>query len=195
MATGGNALQQGRTLSHRASRLMRLRPRVGVEPRLVGLKGGPIDEAGMMVGDEHRPLLDGKMTYPFPDGAVFIDVVFVAGFPVGVSASIHRIGQNVVDRGVGRSYPADRAKPACGCLLQRKGQPFGAEPEPDTASGAELSEALEDCSDRAGDSLIRMKQDFPILFSPNEADRQTTAQFPASSLVANASVQPCANDV
>src|ERR1035437_5853924 len=173
MATGGHALQQGRTLSPRASRLMRLRPRVGVEPRLVGLKGGPIDEAGMMVGDEHRPLLDGKMTYPFPDGAVFIDVAFVASFTVGVSASIHRIGQNVVDRGVGRSYPADRA----------------------TASGAELSEALEDCSDRAGDSLIRMKQDFPILFSPNEADRQTTAQFPASSLVANASVQPCANDV
>src|ERR1035437_1728265 len=101
MATGGNALQQGRTLSHRASRLMRLRPGVGIEPRLVGLKGGPIDEAGMMVGDEHRPLLDGKMTYPFPDGAVFIDVAFVASFTVGVSASIHRIGQNVVDRGVG----------------------------------------------------------------------------------------------
>src|ERR1035437_5861915 len=109
MATGGNALQQGGALSHRASRLMGLRPGVGIELRLVGLESGPIDEAGMMVGDENRPLLNGKMTYPFPDGAVFIDVAFVASFTVGVSASIHRIAQNVVDRSVGRSYPADRA--------------------------------------------------------------------------------------
>ena len=40
-----------------------------------------------------------------------------------------------------------------------------------------------------------MKQDLAILFSPNEAHGQAAAQFPASSLVADASVQPCANDV
>ena len=56
MAAGGDALQQCRAFSHRASRLMGLRTRVGVEPRLIGLEGRPIDEAGMMVRDENGPL-------------------------------------------------------------------------------------------------------------------------------------------
>ena len=109
MAAGDDPLQQGRALSHRSSCLMRLGPGVGIEPRLIGLEGRPIDEARMMVLDEDGPLIDGKMTHPFPDGAVFIDVAFVPGLAVGVSASIHRIGQDVVDCGVSRSDPADRA--------------------------------------------------------------------------------------
>ena len=76
---------------------MRLRPGVGIEPRLIGLEGRPIDEAGMMVGNENGPLSDRQMPHPFPDGAVFIDVAFVPGLAVGVSASIHRIGEDVVD--------------------------------------------------------------------------------------------------
>ena len=99
MAASGDALQQCRSLSHRASRLVWLRPGVGIEPRLIGLKGGPIDEAGMMVRDENRPLLHGQMTHPFPDGALFIDVTFGPGLAVGVSASIHRIGQDLVECG------------------------------------------------------------------------------------------------
>ena len=79
---------------------MRLRSGVGVEPRLIALKGGPIDEAGMMVLDENGPLIDGKMPNTFPDSAMFIDVAFVAGLAVGISASIHRIGQDVVECGV-----------------------------------------------------------------------------------------------
>ena len=110
MATSGEALQQGRPLSHRAPRLMGLRPGVGVEPRLIGLEGCPIDEAGMMVWDEDGPLLHGQMPNPFPDGAVFIDVAFVPGLTVGVSASIHRIGEDVVECGVSGSDPADRTR-------------------------------------------------------------------------------------
>ena len=97
MAASDDALQQRRALSHRASCLVRLRLGVGIEPRLVGFEGGPIDEAGMMVADENGPLIHGQMPHPFPDGAVFIDVAFVAGLAVGVSASIHRIGQDVVE--------------------------------------------------------------------------------------------------
>lgn len=119
MAASGDALQQGRALSHRPSRLMRLRPGVGIQPRLVGLAGRPIDEAGMMLGNEDGPLSDGQMAYPFPDGAVFIDVACIPGLAVGICASIHRIGQNVVDRGISRSDPADGAKPASGTLLGR----------------------------------------------------------------------------
>ena len=99
MAASDDALQQCRALSHRSSRLMWLRPRVGIEPRLIGLKGGPIDEAGMMVVDENGPLIHGQMPNPFSDGAVFIDVAFVPGLAVGVSASIHRIGEDVVECG------------------------------------------------------------------------------------------------
>ena len=195
MATGGDALQQRRALSHRSSGLMRLRPGVGIEPRLIGLKGRPIDEAGMMVRDENGPLIHGQMPHPFSDDAVFIDVAFAPGLAVGVSASIHRIGQDVVECGVSRSDPADRARHAGGRRLQRKGQTFGTEPEPDPARRAEFGEALEDRADGAGDGLIRMKQDFAILFSPNEAHRQAAAQFPASGLVADAAVQTGTNDV
>ena len=85
---------------------MRLRPGVGIEPRLIGLKGSPIDEAGMMVRNENGPLIHGQMTNPFSDGAVFIDVAFVPGLAVGVSASIHRIGEDVVECGVGRERPS-----------------------------------------------------------------------------------------
>jgi hypothetical protein len=79
--------------------------------------------------------------------------------------------------------------------LQRERKAFRAEPEPDAASGAELGEALENRANRAGDCFVRMKQYFPILFSPNEAHRQTAAQLPARGLVANAAIQSGANDV
>lgn len=111
---------------------MWLRPGVGIEPRLVGLEGGPIDEAGMVLGDENRPLFHGKMTHPFLEDALFIDVAFASGLAVGISASIHRIGQDVVERRVSRSDPADRARLAIGSELQGKQQPFGAKPEPHT---------------------------------------------------------------
>ena len=130
MAAGGDALQQSRALSHRPSRLMRLRPGVGIQPRLVGLVGRPVDETGMMLGNEDGPLSDGQMAYPFPDGAVFIDIAFIPSLAVGISASIHRIGQNVVDCGISRSDPTDGANLTGGRLLQWKGQSFGAEPEP-----------------------------------------------------------------
>ena len=110
MATSGDALQQRRALSHRAPRLMGLRPGVGIEPRLIGLVGGPINEARVVVLDENGPLLHGQMTNPFPDRTVFIDVAFVLSLTVGVSASIHRIGENVVEGGVSRSDPADRTR-------------------------------------------------------------------------------------
>ena len=79
--------------------------------------------------------------------------------------------------------------------LQWKGQTFGAKPEPDASRRAEFGEALEDRADGAGDGFVGMKQNFAILFSPNEADRQSAAQFAASGFVADAAIQPGANDV
>ena len=110
VSASDEALQQCRPLSHRASRLMRLRPRVGVEPCLIGLKRSPIDEAGVMVRNEDGPLLHRKVPNPFSDGAVFIDVAFILGLAVGVSASIHRVGEDVVKCGVSRDDPTDRTR-------------------------------------------------------------------------------------
>ena len=173
---------------------MRHRPDVGIEPRLIRLKGCPIDEAGMMILNENGPLIHGQMPNAFPDSAVFINVAFVLGLAVGVSASIHRIGEDLMECMVGRSDPADRPRHAGGHRLQRKRQTFRTEPEPDPARRAELGEPLEDRADGAGDGLIRMEQDFPILFSPNQANRQSAAQFAACGLVADASIQTGAND-
>src|SRR6266581_4423829 len=145
---------------------MGLRSGVGVEPCLIGLKGGPIDEAGMMVQDENGPLIHGKMPNPFSDRAVLIDVAFVFGLAVSVSASIHRIGEDVVECGVSRSDPADRTRHTRRRGLQGKRQTFGAEPEPDAARRTELGETFEDRADGAGDCLIWMKQNLAILFSP-----------------------------
>jgi hypothetical protein len=97
---------------------MWLRPSVGVEPRLVVLIGSPIDETGMMAIDKNRPLSHGEMARPFLDSTVFIDIAFMLGFAVDVSASIHRIREDVMDRGISRSDPADRTWSAREILLQ-----------------------------------------------------------------------------
>ena len=111
MTTGGQTLQQSGTLSHRASSLMGPGARVGVETRLVGLEGCPIDEAGVVLMNENSPLRDGKMTHPLLDGTVFIDVAFAAGLAVG-SAGIYRIGQDVMNCRVSRNHPTNLAMTA-----------------------------------------------------------------------------------
>jgi hypothetical protein len=137
----------------------------------------------------------GRCRIRFLTAPWFIDVTFEASFSVGVSAGIHRIGEDLVECVIGGRQPADRTRHAGGDGLQRKRQTFGTEPEPDPSGRAEFGEPLEDCADRAGDRFIGMKQDFPILVSPNQTNRQAAAQFAASSFVADASVQPSADDV
>jgi uncharacterized protein (TIGR03437 family) len=100
-----------------------------------------------------------------------------------------------IQKSVSRNDPADRAKLASGSILQWKRQTFGAKPEPDPPRRTELGKTFEGRADGAGDRLIRMKEDFTILFSPNEADRQAAAQLSACGFVADAPVQPGANDM
>src|ERR1700722_973223 len=92
----------------------------GIKPRLIGLIGRPLDEAGMVVLNETRPLIHRQMPTTFSDGAVFIKVAFVLGLAVGVSASIPRIAEDVVKCCVGRCNPADRTGYAAGGGLQRE---------------------------------------------------------------------------
>src|SRR5664279_1468895 len=74
MAASGDALQQRRAFSHRASCLVWLWAGIGIESRLVGLKRGPIDETRVVLWNENGPLSNGKMAYPFPNDAVFVDI-------------------------------------------------------------------------------------------------------------------------
>jgi hypothetical protein len=100
---------------------MWFRSSVGVKARLVALISSPIDETGMMAIDKNRPLSHRKMARPLLDSTVFIDVAFMLGFAVGVSASIHRIREDVMNGGIRRSDPTDRAGSARGILLQGEG--------------------------------------------------------------------------
>src|SRR5436309_8264958 len=192
MTASGQALKQRRAFSQRPSLLVRSRPSVAIEPSLIALEGGPVNEAGMMVGDENGPLIEGKMTHSFLDGSVCIDVAFTAGLAVGIRASIHRIGQDVVNGGVSGSDPANLSlRP----ILQREGQSFGAEPKPDPARRAELGEALEDRVNRSGHGGIGMEENFAVGFTPDKTNGQAAAQLTASRLVADATFQPGADDV
>jgi hypothetical protein len=111
----------------------------------------------MMILDEHGPLIHGQMPNAFSDSAVFIHVAFVLGLAVSVSASIHRIGEDLMECMVGRSDPADRTRHAGGHRLQRKRQAFGTKPEPNAARRAELGEPFEDGTEGAADGFIRME--------------------------------------
>ena len=81
---------------------------IAVDAGLVGLEGGPIDVAGMMLGKQDRPLGHGQMTSASAESALLIDVPFMTTSSVEISASIHRIGEYVMDRSVCRRDPTDR---------------------------------------------------------------------------------------
>jgi hypothetical protein len=127
---------------------------IGIETLLIDFECCPIDESGMMFANEYAPFLHRKMTRALLDCALFIDVAFAAALAVGVSASIHRIGQNVMDRGVGWNHPKNLPLRT---ILQRKGRSFRAQPQPDAARGAKLGETFEDRADRGHDRFIGME--------------------------------------
>ena len=79
--------------------------------------------------------------------------------------------------------------------LQREGQAFGAKPEPDAAGRAEFGKAIEDGADGGRDSLVGMETNLTIGVTPDEAYGQAAAQLAAGRLVADATVEPGAQDV
>src|ERR1700719_4608724 len=109
LSTGSQALQECGAFSHRASSLVGLGMHVGIDACLVGLEGGPIDIAGMMFANKHRPLGHGQKTSSLAKLSLVIDVAFSMRPPVDVRASIHRIGEDSMDGVVGRGDPTDLA--------------------------------------------------------------------------------------
>ena len=96
-----------------------------VPARLIGLIGRPIDKARVVLGDEYGPLRTRQVTGPLFNHTLCIDIALASGLSIRIGASIHRIGEHVVDSGVGGSDPADLAQMVG---LQRKGEALGAKP-------------------------------------------------------------------
>jgi hypothetical protein len=191
-ATRGEALEQGRAISHRAAWRMRVRVEVGAEARLIGFIGHPVDEAFVVAGNEDRPFGAGQMTHALLDRAIGVDVALAPGFSIRVGASINRIREDVVDGRIGWRDPADLRDPV---RLEGKEQPFGAKPEPDLTGRAEFGEALEDGADGGGDGSVGMETNFAFLLAPDETDRQAATQGPAGCFIANAAIEPRAQDM
>src|SRR6266545_679876 len=195
LAAHRDALQQRRALADRAAGLVGLGADVLADAVLVGLVAGPVDEPGMMVGDEDLPVGLGQA----PGAAAHLpflgDVALVAGPAIHVGASIGRVGDDVVDRLVGRHDLADLAGPAEGGGLQWEPQALVAEPQPGRADAAELGEPLQHRADRAADLLVGVEADLAGGLAPHQPDRQRATQFPSGGLAADPALQAGAEGV
>jgi len=140
---------------------------VGVDAGLVGLERRPIDEPGMVFGKKNGPLGHGQMTSSSSEHSLFIDITLMTRLSVGVSASIHRIGEHVMEGSVSRSNPTDLTFHVGS---QREGKTLRAEPKPDLADGSKFGEFRKDGADAADDGFVGMKTNFAVLFSPNETN-------------------------
>ena len=165
---------------------------VGINACLVGLERGPVNETWMMFGKKHGPLRHGQKTGSLAEPSLVIDVAFTMRLPVRVRASIHRIGEYLMDGVITGRDPTDLP---LHIGSQREGKTFRAEPQPDLADRSQFNEFRKDGANGADDGFVGMKAHFPVLFSPNKAYGQTSAQFPACGLIANSTLEPRAKNV
>ena len=165
---------------------------VGINACLVGLEGSPVNVTGMMFGKKHGPLRHGQKTGALPQPALVIDVAVTMRLPVRVRASIHRIGEDLMDGVIAGGDPADVA---LHMGPQGKGKTFGAEPQPDFADRSQFGEFREDRAHSADDRFVGMETDFAVLFSPHETHRQASAQFSACGFIANPTLEARAKNV
>src|ERR1700730_10051827 len=136
---------------------MRLGMGVGGNARPIGLIGRPVDEAGVMLWDEHRPFGARQLAdLPFaPPGRIERDLT--PGFSVNIGARVNRVCQHMINSGIARVDPPDR----CTIMgLHRKGQALAAQPKPDPTHRTEFGKAREDSADRRGHRRIGVKAYF-----------------------------------
>ena len=107
-SAGDQPLQQGAALPQRAGAgLVGLGADVGADAVLVGQVGVPVDEPLVVVDDADLPLVAGQHLSPCSRCPVLADVSVLAGAPEGVGAAVGGMGQDVVDRVIGRVDPDD----------------------------------------------------------------------------------------
>src|SRR5438094_5088773 len=140
----------------------------------------------MLLGDEDLPLGARQGSNPLLARASAIENRLLACFAIDIGTGIDRIGQDLVDGGVACFDPADLGT---GMQLQRKLKPLGTKPEPNATCRSHLGKARKNIANGGNDSLIGMEADLTISLAPDEADRQTAAQFAARRLVADSTVE------
>ena|ERR1700704_6457393 len=104
---------------------MRVWMRVGTDAGAIGLIGAPVDEALMVVLDEHGPLRLRQLAHPLFARAAAVESDLMAALAISVGPRIHRIRQHMIDANIARVDPADTAAMAG---LQRKRQALAAQP-------------------------------------------------------------------
>jgi hypothetical protein len=184
-------LEQRAALADGAAGLVSARARVLGDPLAVGFERGLVDEAGVVLPDQHTPFCLGEPTQPLARVPVLVDVSLPAGFPERIGAGIYRAFEHAVDLVVGRGDPPQLTLPAA----QRELHPLAAHPQPHLPDRSELGEPVEDRSDRAADGLVGIEQDLALLLAPDQPDRQRLPQLPALGLVPDPALQPGAEHV
>ena len=111
MAAAGQPLQQCAALPHGAARLVRSGLCIAGDAFLVCLIGLPVDEARMMLRDQHLPFGARQVAHALLAPAGGIEDDLAAGSSVGVGAGINRVGEHVVDGGVSSPRPIGSRHP------------------------------------------------------------------------------------
>src|SRR2546421_6231911 len=109
MATAGQPLQKRAALPYGAARLVRSGLCIAGDTFLVCLIGLPVNEAWMMLRDQHLPFGAWEVSHALLALAGGIEDDLVAGSAIDVSAGVDGVGEHLVDGGVARLDPSDLA--------------------------------------------------------------------------------------
>jgi hypothetical protein len=186
-ATYREALQQRGALAHRTARLVRPRARVTADPFAVGLERGLIDEAGVVIPDQHLPFCLRQATHPLTRVPALVDVALPAGLAERVCAGIHRALEHAMHLVIGRDSPLDLAVSEA---AHRELHCLAAHPQPHLADRPKLGEAIEDRLDRAAHRFVCVEQDLapsspqisPTGSALRSSPRAALLRIPPSSL-------------
>src|SRR5215469_2872929 len=107
MTTAGQPLQECAALPYGAARMVRSGLCIAGDAFLVCLIGLPVNEARMMLRDQHLPFGAREVSHALLAPAVGIEDDLVAGSAIDVSAGIDGVGEDLVDGGIARLDPSD----------------------------------------------------------------------------------------
>jgi hypothetical protein len=150
----------------------------------------------MVVGDQDFPFVLWQHAAAHPQDAVLADPFDRTCSAEGVGAGVGGVGQDVVDRVIGRVDPhhlgggVDES-----ALVQGQFQALVAQPQPHPAHRSPVAELFEDRVDDAADGFVGVFEDLPVGLAPDQADRQAGAQLAAGGFVADAAAPAGPQDV
>ena len=146
------ALQQRAALAHRSAGQFAGSTPIAAQPCGVGLVGLPADISGMVVGDEHLPLLARHQPNPRAHGpGDRVHAFFGAGAAEHERPGVGGVGQQVVHRRVGRRRPGD---PPGAVGPARQQHPVFTQPDQHLPRRAEFVEAAEHGGDRLAHRFV-----------------------------------------